>query len=106
MSAICPFIAALVLTFLLLTSRAAFPIELAPVVVTATRTAETVDETLASVTVITRADIERQQAQSVQDVLRSVPGVGISNNGGAGKATSVFLRGTNSDHVLVLIDGI
>ncbi|MFP5349284.1 MAG: TonB-dependent vitamin B12 receptor [Gammaproteobacteria bacterium] len=77
-----------------------------PVVVTATRTARTADETLASVSVITRADIERRQAQSVQDLLRGEPGISISNNGGPGKATSVFLRGTESDHVLVLIDGV
>lgn len=76
------------------------------VIVTATRTAQTVDETLASVTVITRNDIERSQAQSVQDLLRGVPGLSVSNSGGPGKATSVFLRGTESDHVLVLIDGI
>ena len=76
------------------------------IVVTATRTAQTVDDTLAAVTVITRQDIERQQAQSIQDLLRGVPGIGITNNGGAGKATSVFLRGTESDHVLVLIDGV
>lgn len=78
----------------------------APIVVTATRTAETADETLASVTVITREDIERQQALSVQDVLRGVPGVDIANNGGLGKATAVFLRGTEADHVLVLVDGV
>ncbi len=76
------------------------------VVVTATRTAQTADESLASVTVINRKDIERQQARSVQDLLRGVPGVSIANNGGPGKNTSVFMRGTNSDHVLVLIDGI
>lgn len=74
--------------------------------VTATRTAQTADDTLASVSVVTRDDIERQQAQSVQDSLRGLPGINITNNGGAGKATSVFLRGTESDHVLVLIDGI
>ncbi len=80
--------------------------ELEPVIVTATRTAETVDESLASVTVITRRDIERQQAHSIQEVLRGIPGINIANNGGPGKNTSVFLRGTESDHVLVLIDGI
>ena len=80
--------------------------EFEPMVVTATRTAETADETLASVTVITRRDIERQQARSVQDVLRGVPGISIANNGGPGKNTSLFLRGTESDHVLVLIDGV
>ena len=77
-----------------------------PIVVTATRTARTADETLASVTVITREDIERLQATSVEEVLRGVPGVSLSNNGGVGKATSMFLRGTNSDHVLVLVNGL
>lgn len=77
-----------------------------PIIVTATRTARTADETLAAVTVITREEIERQQASSVQDVLRGVPGLAIANNGGPGKATSVFLRGTESDHMLVLIDGV
>jgi len=77
-----------------------------PVIVTATRTAETASETLASVTVVTRADLERRQARSVPDALRGIPGLAISNTGGPGKATSFFLRGTESDHVLVLIDGI
>jgi vitamin B12 transporter len=82
------------------------PAELEPIIVTATRTAQTADEALASVTVITREEIERRQVQSVQDVLRGVPGLQITNSGGLGKDTSVFLRGTESDHVLVLIDGI
>jgi len=80
--------------------------ELEPVVVTATRTAQTVDETLASVSIVTREDIERQQARSVPDVLQGLAGINISNNGGAGKSTSLFMRGTESDHVLVLIDGV
>jgi vitamin B12 transporter len=80
--------------------------ELEQLIVTATRTAQTVDETLASVTVITREEIERLRASSVQEVLRGVPSLRVSNSGGLGKGTSVFLRGTNSDHVLVLIDGI
>ncbi len=85
---------------------AADGIETPTIVVTATRTTQTADETLAAVTVITRRDIERSQARSVQDLLRGEPGISISNNGGPGKATSVFLRGTESDHVLVLIDGV
>lgn len=80
--------------------------ELDAILVTATRTAQTADETLSSVTVITRKEIERKQAQSVQDLLRGVPGISIANSGGLGKDTSVFLRGTESDHVLVLIDGV
>ncbi len=77
-----------------------------PIIVTATRTAETANASLASVTVISRKDIERQQARSMQDLLRGVPGLGVVNNGGPGKNTSIFMRGTNADHVLVMIDGI
>ena len=76
------------------------------IVVTATRTAQSADATLASVSVITRQDIDRLQAQSLPEILRGVAGLTLSNNGGEGKATSVFLRGANADHVLVLVDGI
>ena len=76
------------------------------VVVTATRTAQSADATLASVSIITRQDIERRQAQSLIEVLRGIAGLTISNSGGAGKATAVYLRGANADHVLVLVDGI
>ncbi len=77
-----------------------------PIVVTATRTAQTVDGAMAPVTVITREDIETRQVRSLQDLLRGSAGMNVGNAGGAGKATNVFLRGTESDHVLVLIDGV
>ncbi len=77
-----------------------------PVIVSATRTAQTTDSTLASVTVITRSDIERQQVRSMQDLFRGLPGINISNSGGPGKSTFVHMRGTESDHVLVMIDNI
>ncbi|MDO6387140.1 MULTISPECIES: TonB-dependent vitamin B12 receptor [unclassified Uliginosibacterium] len=80
--------------------------ELAPVVITANRVARSAEETLTSVSVITRKEIEQQQARSVPDLLRGLPGVQFANNGGPGKTTSLFLRGTNSDHTLVLIDGV
>jgi len=76
------------------------------VVVTATRTAQTVDESLASVTVITRDDIDNSQALSVPEILRTVPGLDVSTNGGLGQTTSLFMRGTESDHILVLVDGV
>lgn len=81
-------------------------VALAPVIVTATRTAVTADETLASVSVITREDIERQQAVTVDDALRNLAGITFSRNGGLGNNTSLYLRGTEADHVLVLVDGI
>lgn len=76
------------------------------VVVTANRVARTVDDSLASVTVLTDKDIEREQASSLQELLQSRAGFQFVNNGGAGKVTSLFLRGTESDHVLLLIDGV
>ncbi len=80
--------------------------EIPEIIVTANRTANTVDETIAPVTIITRKDIDRLQAQSVVDVLKSTPGVDISTNGGLGSNTSIYMRGTNSDQVLVLVDGV
>ena len=77
-----------------------------PVIVTATRTAQTADASLASVTVITEADIRRSQASNLQELLAGYSGINLANNGGPGKATSLYLRGTNSAHVLVLVDGI
>ena len=79
---------------------------LAPVIVTATRTAITADEALSSVSVITRADIERLQPLSVPDLLAGLPGVSFANSGGYGQQTSLFLRGTNSTHTLLLVDGV
>ena len=93
--------------FLLLSSFSCLAeTSLPEVVVTATRSAQTVDDALASVTVITREDIDNSQALTLPEVLRSVPGLDLTTQGGYGKVTSVFLRGTESDHVLVLIDGV
>ncbi|GLQ31575.1 TonB-dependent receptor domain-containing protein [Litoribrevibacter albus] len=75
-------------------------------VVTANRTAVSVDETLSSVTIITREDIERSQARSTEELLRDFANVTIKNTGGRGKQSSLFLRGTASTHTLFLIDGV
>lgn len=80
--------------------------QLEPIVVTPSRTAQTADEALAAVTVITREDIERLQAVSVTQLLQGQTGVALVSNGGFGKSTALHLRGTASDHVLVMIDGI
>ena len=74
--------------------------------VTATRSAMNIDQVLTSQIVITRADIELSQAQSISDLLSTVAGIDIVKSGGKGQGTSVFMRGTNSDHTLVLIDGV
>jgi vitamin B12 transporter len=76
------------------------------VVVSATRLPTPVAQIASSVTVITAADIERRQDRSLPDVLREVPGLSITQTGGAGGQTSLFMRGTNSNHVKLLVDGI
>jgi vitamin B12 transporter len=80
--------------------------ELEAVVVTATRVAQPISAVIGSVTVITREQIEQRQAQSVQELLRGELGIDIANNGGMGKLSSLFLRGTNSSQVLILVDGV
>ena len=77
-----------------------------PIIVTASRTAQTVNQTLASVTVITREQIEKSQAETVADLLQHTPGLSVTNSGGMGKSTGVFLRGTTTKDLLVLVDGI
>jgi vitamin B12 transporter len=81
--------------------------ELKPdLVITPSRMSEALGETLASVSVITRDDIEISAAEDLFELLRLQPGVDIVRSGGTGAQTSVFLRGSNSNHVLVLIDGV
>ena len=77
-----------------------------PVLVTATRTAQTADESLASVSVITRADIERSGARSLPDLLEREQGISFARSGPLGQNTSLFMRGTEGDHVLLLVDGV
>ncbi len=74
--------------------------------VTGTRTPVRVDDSLSAVTVFTDETIERRQVQSLQELLTGAPGIQISNNGGLGKVSSVFLRGAEAGHVLVLVDGV
>ncbi|ALN82463.1 TonB-dependent vitamin B12 receptor [Lysobacter antibioticus] len=80
--------------------------DLDEVVVTANRTAVSVNDTLTPVDVLDRETIQRSQARDLNDLLRGRAGITISNQGGAGKLTTLFLRGSESDHVLVLVDGI
>lgn len=82
------------------------PVDLDGVVVTATRTATELADTLAAVEVIDSEQIERSQATSLLALLQGRAGIQLANLGGPGKQTSLFLRGTDPDHVLVLIDGV
>jgi len=74
--------------------------------VTATRVPTAAQNIPAGVTVITRKTIEERGYTSLVDALSAVPGLRVAQSGGPGSQASVFIRGTNSNHVLVLIDGV
>ena len=76
------------------------------IVITGSRIAQTVDETLAPVTVIDRKQIDARPNTTVTELLRSTPGLDVISNGGKGAQASIFMRGSESDHVLVLVDGV
>ncbi|WP_194438146.1 TonB-dependent receptor domain-containing protein [Vibrio fluminensis] len=76
------------------------------VVVTANRFEQPIQDVTASITVIDRHEIEDIQAKSIVDILKRVPGIEITQNGGRGQNASIYMRGYNSDQVLVLVDGV
>lgn len=78
----------------------------AELIVTATRTAQPIEKVGASVTVLTQAAIEASQAISVTELLAQTPGVSFTRNGGPGTATSLNIRGAETQHTVVLIDGV
>ena len=82
------------------------PTPLDPVVVTAARSPQLLDQSLADVTMISQDEIARAGAQSLAELLQRQPGVQIVANGGPGATTGVFLRGANANQTLVLIDGL
>ncbi|MFA0088264.1 TonB-dependent receptor domain-containing protein [Vibrio sp. 10N.261.51.F12] len=75
-------------------------------IVTANRVEQTKSSVLASTTVMTRADIETIKANSILDVLKTVPGIEINSSGGNAQETSIYIRGTLTKHALVLLDGV
>lgn len=81
-------------------------LNLEDVVVTASRTPQAHESIVGDVSVIDREEIEREGAGSLTDLLRKQPGVQMSANGGAGTSSGIFLRGTNDQHIVVLIDGL
>ena len=76
------------------------------VVVTATRIPTPETEVASSITVITADDIAAKQSQTLPDVLKDVPGLNLVQTGGPGGQTAIFMRGANSNHTKVLVDGI
>ena len=80
--------------------------EFNPVVVSASRTEQSLSDVLPSVSVITRADLDRSQAKTLADALQGEPGFEFGRNGGPGGVTSIFLRGSDSKNIVILVDGV
>jgi len=81
-------------------------VEAEQVVVSATRFDIPLDQSPASVSVISSEDLEQKQIERVSDALREVPGLSVVETGTAGQLTSVFTRGLRSEHTQVLLDGV
>jgi vitamin B12 transporter len=76
------------------------------IVVTATRIPTPELQVASSISVVTADEIADRQIQTLPDLLKDLPGLNVIQTGGAGGQTSVFIRGTNSNHTKVLVDGI
>jgi vitamin B12 transporter len=75
-------------------------------VVTATRVATPLNQVASSITLVDQTEIEARQLRSLPDILATVPGLNVVRSGGLGGQTSLFTRGTNSNHTKILLDGI
>ncbi|MGB4498661.1 MAG: TonB-dependent receptor plug domain-containing protein, partial [Methylococcaceae bacterium] len=97
----------LLASFLPVHAQEPLPENLPEMVVTATRAgSENKNSLSTAATIYDRDDIERLQVRTLPELLRGTAGIDVVQSGGYGKNASIFMRGTNSDHVLVLIDGI
>lgn len=76
------------------------------IVVTATRLPTEVNRTAGSVTVVTEEEIARKGYRTLDEALNDVPGVSVTRSGSIGQQASIFIRGAESDHVLVMLDGV
>ena len=75
-------------------------------VITASRVLQRAQDALPDVSLITRADIERSQARDLPTLLQNLAGMEITQSGGMGGVASLFMRGAESRHALVLVDGL
>ena len=100
------FIASLVGLAIQSSAFAAENLNLDQVIVTASRINESLASTLRDISVINREQIERAGQSTLIEILQTQPGIEITSNGGVGKTSGVFMRGTNANHVVVLIDGV
>lgn len=82
-----------------------FASELAPIVVTATRTPTRSNDLLSDISIVDREQLDRSGANTLPELLATLPGIQTASNGGRGASASISLRGTNTNQTLVLVDG-
>lgn len=80
--------------------------EFDPVIISASRVEQPLSQVLSSVSVLTREDIDRSQANTLADLLQGEAGFEFGRNGGPGTVTSFFLRGEDSKNMVLMIDGV
>lgn len=97
--------AALLPTLFTLSANAEQSAQLESVLVTATRTETRINSILSDITVVSREEIQSAPQTSLPELLATLPGIQVANAGGRGSSNSLFIRGTNSEHAVVLVDG-
>jgi len=99
-------LAGVVLSFFFFQSVYSQQSALNPVIVTGALSEQALSDALASVSVISRDEIEKSQSSTLADLLQGEAGIEFGRNGGMGSTTSFFLRGQNSKNIAVFIDGV
>ncbi len=90
----------------ILISASAIAQQPAQVLVTGSRMEQAITEVLANTTILTSEDLRNSQIVDLPALLRSAAGIEVVQNGGTGSVSSVFMRGSNSNHTLILLDGM
>jgi len=96
----------LVASATLVVSLGADTLTVDPIVISATKTEQSLKETTANINIITAQEIEEKHISTVTEALNLLPGISFTSNGGLGATQNIFIRGMDSNRVLVLIDGI
>lgn len=100
------FILFILFNAILLSQQDSIKTTLNEVVISATKTETPYYAVGSSISIVTNDMIQKYQLKTVTDVLRIIPGLSITQQGGPGKITYAYIRGTNSNHTLVILDGV
>ena len=76
------------------------------IIVSASKDEQRLEDVISPAIIINESEIVESGFRSLSDLLHSLGGINVSQNGGVGQLTSIFMQGSNSNHVLVLVDGV